>query len=290
MGHYHHVSADIDGTIVRRKVIGARGWELICQIAGVSFIKPGEALSIERENGSVSYVRIREMLIGRGENGNLRCIDLTLNYDVAGRLSTDLFDKWCEDGNPEWGILANAERAEAIVKEDGAKGRIAIPGGNYLVYSLANMEVVKLLRSHSQWSFSADRSAATIVERNLARRYFGFTDADADGCVEFTSWVGADVDFNSIKISDGILSVASDTLVIEQAEEQSSEVVDEESFEKNMDIPALIKGQARRLGGWQKARSLCKEVCEEHNIKWGDIGTTKNEQGLQAIYKALKAL
>jgi hypothetical protein len=51
----------------------------------------------------------------------------------------------------------------------------------------------------------------------------------------------------------------------------------------------LIKGETRRLGGWQKARSLCKEVCEEHQIRWGDIGTSQNEKGLEAIYKALKA-
>ena len=283
-----------------RKIIGARGWEKICATAGVSFIKPPDVLDesgvlvanpvIKREQGSISHIRLRQMLIGRGESGNLCCYDLTLSYGVREALSNALFDAWVEGGCKEWAFLSNEESAEKAKTEKRTLGSIFVSPGVCLIYDMANMFVVNKLREHAQFAASADRAAESICARNLARKFFGFTDANSDGSVTFYSWVSDDVNWQKL-ISDGEMPSGVDTLVADV--ESTSEKEEESQKSDNVSRSASredIANEVNRIGGWQKARAACKDALSEHGIKWGDIGTTSNQDALEAILKRLRGM
>lgn len=281
-----------------RKVVSARGWEYIAAIAGLGFFKPPtivDANGIERDNpvivrrgSSVSYVRIREMLIARGENGNLRALDLTMEYDLDGALATKLFDQWMGDGQPDWGYVCNGETAAEEAKAKPRVGRVDIGGGNCLLYKLSEIKVLRILREHTSWTLMADRAATTLVERNLMRRFFGRTDCDEGGMFNFHSWVGADINWDDIKIKGGHVVVEGDKLSLESTEETTIDVVDEDGIEGGESLLPSIRLEAERVGGWRKARDLTKETCEKHGIRWGDLGATENRAALLDILSVLR--
>jgi hypothetical protein len=293
-GHYYHE----DTPEGRRNVISARGWELIAAIAGIGFHKPSRVCDeqgvevdnpiIRRRGSSVEFVRIREMLIARGANGNLRALDLTLSYSVASALSSKLMDAWMDWNQQEWGWVANDSGAEMDLMENRRLGKVDIGGGNCFVYNLAATPVLKILREHNNWSMMADRAAATIVERNLMRRFFGATDCDENGVFTCHSWVGADIDWNAIKIKDGLVVVDGDKLSLESAEEETEEIVSEDGMEGHKNLLPFIRAEADRVGGWRKARDITKATCEKHNLKWGDLGATENREALVDILSVLR--
>lgn len=298
LDHYAVRATDNGGVIVRKKVINARGYELIGSIAGVGFIKPTRVHDengvevdnpiIRRVGGTVSWVRIREVLVGRAANGNLRAIDLTLSYDVAAGLANSLFDAWLEQNSPAWGYLSNEEHAAKDCAEQRFKGRVGIGGGNCLVYDMRQTQVIRILREHSNWAMLADRTAATIVERNLMRRYLGFSEAGENGFVSFMSWPMVDIEWDKIEVKDGIVVIGGDNVSSEVAEETAEDVESEDQSLKDQDIVALIRAEVKRIGHAMTARSLAKEVLQKHGVKWGDIGTLNNDAALIDIYKVLR--
>jgi hypothetical protein len=284
-GHYYHKDTMQGGSFVRRKILTARGYEYLASIAGLVFHKPHSVLNedgvevdnpiIKRSGGSVEWVRIREVLIGRAENGNLRAIDLTLSYDVAAALSSSLFDAWMEAGCPKWGEVVNS-----VEYLQPSRGKAYIGGGNWFTYSLGEMSVLRLLREHAANAAMADRAAATIVERNLMRRYFGFTEADENAIVRFYSWPVADIDWESISIEDGV-EIAGERAIVESAEEVATDVA-ERDVSIMQQIMALTQGM-----GMQKAKEVAAPVLKKHGIRWGDLGATQDQEILLAIYTEL---
>ena len=303
-GHYY-IGTVVDpesGKFLRRKIITARGWEHIGAIAGIGFVKPDsvhddngievENPIIRREDGTVSFVRIRETLIGRAANGNLRAIDLTLSYDVRAGLATTLFDLFIDRNCPNWGRLANSEAASQMLKEEPSRGKVPVGGGNYLVYNMTSMEVVKAIREHTAWAMLADRTAATIVERNLMRRHFGFSEADEDGTVTFASWPESDVDWASVKLEKGVVRVGGEEAKVEKHEEEAKEdgeaAMEEGGAPRNVSAADLIKAEVRRIGDVAKCKRACASVLKKHNIRWGDIGVIQEDQPLLDVYMVLR--
>jgi hypothetical protein len=223
----------------------------------------------------VEWVRIREVLIGRADNGNLRAIDLTLSYDVASSLSSTLFGDWMESKQPAWGEVVGD-----ITGLTG-KGKASIGGGNYFVYSLKEMSVLKRLREHAANAAMADRAAATIVERNLMRRYFGFTEADENAMVRFYSWPVADVDWDKIEVEDGEEIVGEAVVELERAEEIAEDVQ-----EQDAPLVRQIGDIVKRIGK-EAAQKAAAGALKKHGVRWGDIGALQDQEALLAIYTAL---
>lgn len=292
-GQYYHEEDVVDGAVVRRKVISARGFEHIASIAGILFRKPDtvkdeNGLSVDnpiirRRGNSVDWVRIREVVIGRGENGNLRAIDLTLSYDVGAALSSSLMDFWIEKGCPAWGSLVADEHAEEEMKGK-RMGRAGIGGGNSLLYSLTEPAIVRMLADHARNAVMADRAAATLVERNLMRRFLGFSEADDKGMVEFYSWPMKDIAWDEIRVAEDGVVVEGQKLDAEKAEEVESSPACEA---KGRNLHSLIRDIAKEMGP-KKAAEKAKSALLRHSVRWADIGAIFDEEVLLAIYQELK--
>lgn len=277
-GHFYVKDVPVGGTFERRRVITARGFEYLASIAGLVFTKPHSVLNdegiyvdnpiIKRSGGVVEWVKIREVLVGRSENGNLRAIDLTLSYDVAASLSSTLFGDWMESGQPAWGMVVNDTSNVAP-----SFGKAYIGGGNYFAYSLKEMCVLTRLREHARDAAVADRAAATLVERNLMRRYFGFTEADENARVTFYSWPIEDIDWESIDVEDGI-----DGAEVETAEEEAADVKEED-----FTLVRQIQEITRRVGR-KRAQEAAQPVLDRYGVRWGDIGAIHDYDVLLAIH------
>jgi hypothetical protein len=300
-GHYYPKAIDVDGNIVRRKVITADGFRLMNAIAGVSLVMPRTVLDdsgvevsnpiITRHGGVVTGVRIRQLAIGRAANGNLRTIDLTLSYDPVAYFASELFDLWAERGFPAWGILANAEQAQAAVANKLSRGMTPIGGGNCLVYDMTNRDVIQLLKKSANNGPFIDRTAATLVERNLLRRHFGTSFANEDGTVDFLSWKELDNEIVDVSnLSDDLLLYGAVERHEETVSDVSDAVVDAEDAVPQQSIATLIRTEVRRVGDYRRCAAECKDILEEHGIKWGSIGTSTNDKALEAIYKRIKLL
>ena len=297
-GHYYHKDVDMGLEIVRKKVVSARGFELIGSICGVTFVKPPRVADengvevdnpiIKRSAGTVTHVRIREILMGRAENGNIRAIDLSLSYDVAAGLATQMLDAWHDNGNQPWAYLSNEIHANKEMEKSPFMGAVGIGGNNYLMYDLRSGIVRRILREHATWAMLADRTAATIVERNLMRRYLGFSEAGEDGMVSFSSWPTVDVEWDKIRWENGNIIVSGDSVSREAVVETAEDAESEEGIKKDEDVRVLIKEQVRRLGSAAKAKEIGKAVMEKHGLRWGQINTTKNQDALLALYVELR--
>lgn len=295
--HFHHACRSEGKNLVHRMVINARGWELIRSIAGVQVIRPATIKNeegvevdnpiIKRSGHQIDFVRVRGVISGRGPNGNLVAIDLTLSYDVAGAMATEMLDMFMETPDCTWGTMLSRATAEEEMKKKPTCGKVDIAGGNCLLYDMTSRSVREIVRRHTEFAVSADRAAITILERNLSRRFFGFTECEQDGTVEFTSWQVSDKEWDKIEVSQETITIGSDTVSLDKHEETATDLEDESASVRANDLKSLIKREAKRVGGWGKARSMTRDLCASHNIKWGDIGTTDNQLALEAIYKFL---
>lgn len=293
-GHYYPRQVVVDGQWKTKKVITADGFQHLNAFAGVSFIRPktmcdehGNEVDnpiINREHGAISSVKIREIAVGRSGSGNRRAIDLTLSYNALDYLASDLFDTFVKCNEPDWGRLVNHAALESLLKENPSRGSVPIGGGNFLVYNMKAMLVRDILRSHASWASVADRTAATLVERNLLRRFFGFDCTDDDGFVEITTWVQSEESLDEIQHLP-------DTVETAEVEATSDEIIEATQDRTPESNPAeLIRAEARRIGSIEEAKKATAAVCRKHKLRWGDIGSTDNQEALLEIYSVLSKI
>ncbi len=178
---------------------------------------------VKRENGLVSYVRIRRIGIGRAANGDLRAIDRTLTYDCAAYYYGDLFQGFSKE-KCSWGELVNVEYANAQVKQEKNKGVAYVGPGIALLYDITNQDVKKKISENNQRTLFGDRLAVTVCERNILKAHYGFTNAPDDGVVEISCWPQVDLNWDSIRESisarSGIIDIMGERVRVEVAEEE----------------------------------------------------------------------
>lgn len=300
-GEYYTQAETVDGQVVMHRIVTARGFERVSSIAGVRFVKPDRVKNdqgievdnpiITREEGAVTNVRIREILVGRSPNGNQRALDLTLSYDVQAYLASQMFNLLAQ--SPDAVMLVNRQAAERLLAEKATRGAVPVGSGNYLVYNLSNINVIKILQEHSAWAMLADRTAATLVERNLLRRHFGFSETDEDGCVEFTSWVEEDIEWDDILMTDDKLVLGEDAIELEQAEDS----VDKPDVTGEPEAPAvrqatgpaeIIAAEIDRIGDIKRCRRATASICKKYSMKFDDYATIQDDRALLDIYMALR--
>ena len=285
LGHYYNESAIVDEKPVRRKVITAKGYDVIANVMGVTFLRPSTVLDesgVETgnpvvrydEDGCVDRVRVRELAIGRAMNGTLRAVDLTLSYSNTSHLADLLFSIFVDSGYPEWGSVCNRHFAKKSLEESRKRGGVAVGGGNWLVYDLTAKEVRNALKEYSQMAPMADRTAATFVRRNLMRTFTGVFYANDDGSVCVSSWPQADIQWDKIDCDD--LQLDGCERIEAEEEAQAGDVIAETRGSRGLD--SQLKDVVRATGDWRKCREACKHLLEEWDIKWGDVSSQSEER------------
>lgn len=282
-GHYYNETSAKDGVVMRRKVITAKGFDVIANITGTSFIRPPTVLDEQGmetgnpivrydEDGCIDRVRVRELAVGRAMNGTLRAVDLTLTYSNSSHLADLLFSLFVDNGYPEWGFVCNRHFAQKSLEESRKRGGVSIGGGNWLVYDLTAKEVRTALKEYSQMAPMADRTAATFVRRNLMRSLTGMVYAEDDGSVCVSSWPQADVNWEDVDCDN----LSGYEYVKAEEDAQAGEVTAESTGTRGLD--SQLKDAVRAVGDWRQCRDMCKHHLDQWGIKWGDITSQPDER------------
>jgi len=184
-------------------VITAAGFSRINEKAGVSFVapdrlaghKPGEMVANPyfhwSEDGQLEYVRVRRVGFGMNSIGTMTAIDLTVTYNVLLYFVTEVWAKWNPRYSPNaqtWARLYSSAAVPLDARDHPQVSIVDCPGNVSLALDLRTKEVRNLLMSHGERQNFADRNAITICERNILKKFFGFSVAGQDLAVEVVSW------------------------------------------------------------------------------------------------------
>jgi len=152
---------------------------------------------MEREaNGDLRCVRVQRIGIAMDPVGNLVFRDLTLTFNLATYFATDLYKKWRfkKDATPKaWGQLWDAQVPFVPPKEGRWKG-YRVPGDAMLYVDLTHEDVITLLMQKNHRESMAERTAITMAERNICKKFYAAAKLDESLTVRVVSWVQADRD------------------------------------------------------------------------------------------------
>jgi hypothetical protein len=192
-------------------ILTAQAYSRLNAFTGMSFITPDTIADeggnrvpnpyLERADGTrhIVAVRIRKIGIVRNPMGNMVAIDLTVVLDLQGYYVQDLFAKWRGYRNEQpkaWGKLV--EKAEQYPEEYKNQLVVDASPNTVLLVDLSELEVLNVEQERQQRQRFADRLAATIVERNIAKKFYGITQLPADGRVPVVGWRQVDRDLEEM--------------------------------------------------------------------------------------------
>lgn len=189
--------------------ISAMGYRHVNLAIGVTFFQPeticGEdgspqrnPLIIRDSDEAVRRIVGRCIGIGRTATGNWLAFSSTLDYDLGAIMAQDVLKKWRTKGwqdkpavEKSWGTVVSSENVPADDRKNPAKKCIPVPGGYVLVVELRD-EVLDIIGEHANRVRFASRTFATILERNILKRFVGRELLGDDLCVRVVSWQQAD--------------------------------------------------------------------------------------------------
>ena len=191
--------------------ITALGYNRCNQFAGVSFVTPenlagpdGKPVNnpffhYDDEDGSLIYIRVRRIGVGRNMVGNRIAIDLTLTYDVDHYFQQEIFAKIEKaKSGAEWFEIVSSEAIPDELRRDRHKRIVLCEGGISIILDLKSPIVVDLFQGHIKRVKFAERNANTICERNILKRFIAVAGLGQTGYVDIVSWPQTDLDFNKI--------------------------------------------------------------------------------------------
>lgn len=188
-----------------RRVITAEGFYFISSFAPLAWIPVD---TITNSDGTVvgnphlhnGAVTVRKFAVGRAADGSLRAHDNTVTYAPSVYFANDMFREfrrqWESKAKCEWARLT-ADPVEEIDKAPN-EGVIEVAPGVRLVYDLHYPFVLDCLKDLSERTKFADRFAATVCQRNIFKRHYGFSYVDSSNTVTVFSWEPLDVDLTAI--------------------------------------------------------------------------------------------
>ena len=204
-GDTYPISARIGGEWKKVQSITAQGYFKLNAAVGVSFVAP-ETLKdndgktrpnpyIHRdETGKVLTVRTRQIGIGRAPTGTLVMHDLTIELNLPMNLAQDLWSKWTgrkQDSPKDWGrpVPENSPRPADL---EGNWAPYPMLNGVTLYVNLADKDAIAALGEHINRQRFAERTAVTVCQRNVLRRFIPVTKLDASMAVPVVGWFQPD--------------------------------------------------------------------------------------------------